>query len=106
MSKSTSNEGSATTDGNALPNRDPADVTRLKAAAAKRVQAHRWRRRLGLVPDGSRQRPNGARSDQHRLPLPDLITTTLSAVGKPFSDIPRTARRISSPIGARAIITP
>jgi hypothetical protein len=30
------------------PNRNPADVTRFKAAAAKRVQAHRWRRRLGL----------------------------------------------------------
>ncbi len=38
----------ATTDGSALPNRDPPDVTRFKAAAAKRVQAHRWRRRLGL----------------------------------------------------------
>jgi hypothetical protein len=37
MSESTSNEGSATTDGNALPNRDPPDVTRFKAAAAKRV---------------------------------------------------------------------
>ena len=48
MSKSTSNEGSATTDGNALPNHDPPDVTRFKAAAAKRVQAHRWRRRMGL----------------------------------------------------------
>ena len=48
MGESTSNEGSATTDGNALPNRDPPDVTRFKAAAAKRVQAHRWRRRLGL----------------------------------------------------------
>ena len=46
MGESTSNEGSATTDGNALPNRDPPDVTRFKAAAAKRVQAHRWRRRL------------------------------------------------------------
>ena len=34
MGKSTSNEGSATTDGNALPNRDPPDVTRFKAAAA------------------------------------------------------------------------
>ena len=33
MSESTSNEGSATTDGNALPNRDPPDVTtRLKSA--------------------------------------------------------------------------
>ena len=40
--------GSATTDGNALPNRNSPDVTRFKAAAAKRVQAHRWRRRLGL----------------------------------------------------------
>jgi len=48
MGESTSNEGSATTDGNALPNRDPPDVTRIKAAAAKRVQAHRWRARLGL----------------------------------------------------------
>jgi hypothetical protein len=44
----TSNEGSATTDGNALPNRDPPHVTRFKAAAAKRVQAHRLRARLGL----------------------------------------------------------
>jgi hypothetical protein len=48
MGASTSNEGSATTDGNALPNRDPRDVTRIKPTAAKRVQAHRWRRRLGL----------------------------------------------------------
>jgi hypothetical protein len=37
-----------TTGGNALPKDDPPDVTRFKAAAAKRVQAHRWRRRLGL----------------------------------------------------------
>jgi hypothetical protein len=48
MDESTSNEGSATTDGIALPNRDPPDVTRIKPTAAKRVQAHRWRRRLGL----------------------------------------------------------
>ncbi len=48
MGESTSNEGSATTDGNALPNRDPPDVTRFRSAAAKRVQAHRWRARLGL----------------------------------------------------------
>jgi hypothetical protein len=48
MGESTSNEGSATTDGNAVPNRDPPDVTRIKPTAAKRVQAHRWRRRLGL----------------------------------------------------------
>ena len=48
MDESTSNEGSATTDGNALPNRDPPDVTRFKAAAAKRVQAHRARARMGL----------------------------------------------------------
>jgi hypothetical protein len=31
-----------------LPNRDPPDVTRFKSAAAKRLQAYRWRRRLGL----------------------------------------------------------
>jgi hypothetical protein len=36
------------TGGNALPKDDLLDVTRFKAAAAKRVQAHRWRRRLGL----------------------------------------------------------
>ena len=48
MGGSTSNEGSAMTDGNALPNRDPPAVTRIKAAAAKRVQAHRGRRRMGL----------------------------------------------------------
>jgi hypothetical protein len=34
MDESTSSEGSATTDGNALPNRDPPDVTRFKAATA------------------------------------------------------------------------
>jgi len=48
MGESTSNEGSATTDAIALPNRDPSDVTRIKPTAAKRVQAHRWRKRLGL----------------------------------------------------------
>ena len=48
MGESTSNGGSATTNGNALPNRDPPDVTRFKAAAAKRVQAHRARARMGL----------------------------------------------------------
>jgi hypothetical protein len=42
VDESTSNGRSAT------PRRDPPDVTRFKAAAAKRVQAHRWRRRLGL----------------------------------------------------------
>jgi hypothetical protein len=47
MDESTPNEGSATTNGNA-PNRDPPDVTRFKAAAAKRVQAHRARARMGL----------------------------------------------------------
>jgi hypothetical protein len=36
------------TGGNALPKDDPADVTRFKAAAAKRVQAHRARARLGF----------------------------------------------------------
>jgi hypothetical protein len=48
MDESTSNEGSATTDGNALPNRHPPDVTPFKAAAPKRVQAHRARARMGL----------------------------------------------------------
>jgi hypothetical protein len=48
MDESTSNEGSATTDAIAMPNRDPPDVTRIKPTAAKRVQPHRWRRRLGL----------------------------------------------------------
>jgi hypothetical protein len=35
------------TEGNASPNREPPDVTRFKAEAAKRVQAHRWRRAWG-----------------------------------------------------------
>jgi hypothetical protein len=48
MDESTSSEGSATTDGNALPNRDPCDVARIKPTAAKRMRAHRWRKRLGL----------------------------------------------------------
>jgi hypothetical protein len=63
--------GSATTDGNALPKRDPPDVTRFRSATAKRVQAHRARARMGLrVPDGSGQRPHSAPPDQHRSPLP------------------------------------
>jgi hypothetical protein len=37
-----------TSGGNALPNDDPANVTRFKAAAAKRLQAHRARARMGL----------------------------------------------------------
>jgi hypothetical protein len=54
MGESISNEGSAMIDRNALPNRDPPDVTRIKAAAAKRVQAHRARARMGLrCPHGS-----------------------------------------------------
>jgi hypothetical protein len=36
------------TGGNALPKDDQSDVTRFKAAAAKRLQAHRRRRHLGL----------------------------------------------------------
>ena len=48
MSESTSNEGSATTNDNALPNRDPPDVMRFRSAAARRVQAHRARARMGL----------------------------------------------------------
>ena len=31
-----------------MPEDDPADATRFKAAAAKRLQAHRWWRRMGL----------------------------------------------------------
>ena len=34
--------------GNALAKDNPPDVARSKSAAAKRLQAHRWRRRLGL----------------------------------------------------------
>jgi hypothetical protein len=48
MGESTSNEGSETTEGNALSNRDPPDVTRFRSAAAKRAQAHRARARMGL----------------------------------------------------------
>jgi hypothetical protein len=36
------------TGGNTLPKDDPPDVTRFKAAAAKRVQAHRRRKGMGL----------------------------------------------------------
>jgi hypothetical protein len=36
------------TGGNALPKDDPPDVTRFKAAAAKRLQEHRRRKRMGL----------------------------------------------------------
>jgi hypothetical protein len=36
------------TGGNTLPKDDPPDVTRFKAAAAKRLQAHRRRKRMGL----------------------------------------------------------
>jgi hypothetical protein len=36
------------TGGNALPKDDPADVTRIEPAAARRLQAHRWRKRMGL----------------------------------------------------------
>jgi hypothetical protein len=36
------------TGGNALPEDDPASVTRFRAAAAKRLQAHRARARMGL----------------------------------------------------------
>ena len=34
--------------GNALPKDDPPDVTRFRSAAAKRLQAHRARVRMGL----------------------------------------------------------
>jgi hypothetical protein len=36
------------TGGNALPKDDDPEVPRFKSAAAKRLQAHRWRRRIGL----------------------------------------------------------
>jgi hypothetical protein len=36
------------TGGNALPKDDPPNVTRRKSAAAKRIQAHRARARLGF----------------------------------------------------------
>jgi len=36
------------TGGNALPKDDETDVTRFRSAAAKRVQAHRARARMGL----------------------------------------------------------
>ena len=34
--------------GDALPKRNPPDVTRFRSATAKRVQAHRARARMGL----------------------------------------------------------
>ena len=37
-----------TNGGNALPKNDEPDVTRFRSAAAKRVQAHRARARMGL----------------------------------------------------------
>jgi len=37
-----------TSGGNALPKDDPPDVTRFRSAAAKRLQAHRARARMGL----------------------------------------------------------
>ena len=40
--------GAVATGGNALPKDDPPKVTRCKSAAAKRVQAHRARARLGF----------------------------------------------------------
>jgi hypothetical protein len=36
------------TGGNALPEGNPANVTRFRSAAAKRLHAHRWRKRMGL----------------------------------------------------------
>jgi hypothetical protein len=40
--------GPVLTGGNALAKDDPANVTRFQSAAAKRLEAHRWRRRMGL----------------------------------------------------------
>jgi hypothetical protein len=45
MDPRNSNEGRG---GNALPKDDPENVTRFRSAAAKRVQAHRARARLGF----------------------------------------------------------
>jgi hypothetical protein len=57
--------------GNASPKDDPANVMRYKSAAAKRAQAHRWRKQLGAaMPDNSGHQPHAAPSDQHRLPIP------------------------------------
>ena len=47
MGQSTSKKGAAKTDGNALPKEAAPYVTRFKSAAARRVQAHRARARLG-----------------------------------------------------------
>jgi hypothetical protein len=41
-------KGAIAIGGNALPKDDPANVTRYRLASAKRVQAHRRRKRLGL----------------------------------------------------------
>ena len=48
MGPTTLSEGRRSSGGNALPKDDPPDVTRFKAATAKRVQAHRARARLGF----------------------------------------------------------
>jgi len=48
MGQSTSNKGRRNDRGNALPKDDPPDVTRFRSAAAKRLQAHRARARMGL----------------------------------------------------------
>ena len=69
MDESTSNEGSATTDGNALPNRNPPDVTRSGRGCQAGAGAPRTGPNGVAVPDGSGQRPHSAPLDQHRLPL-------------------------------------
>jgi hypothetical protein len=54
MDEATSNEGSATTEGNALPNRDPPDVTRIKPTGAKSGAGTPLAEALGAaVSDGS-----------------------------------------------------
>ena len=59
------------TGGNALPKDDPPDVTRFKAAAAKRLQAHRWRRRMALRCLTVRVNDRTVRHiDRDRLPFP------------------------------------
>jgi hypothetical protein len=69
VDESTSNEGSATTDGNALPNRDPLDNA-FQVGDCQAPPGSSLSEALGpAMPNGSGQRPHSAPSDQHRLPL-------------------------------------
>ena len=50
------------TGGNALPKDDPANVTRFTSAAAKRVQAHRARTRMGCFTSAAAKRVQAHRA--------------------------------------------